>query len=133
MKKKDKGMGLQVSFAVIGFFLLGGLSLSAGNSVLTSLIRGTFGLLAMFGLGFVFKFALHLFVGETKSEDPRGKIVDLILPGGELTSNQSNKPQTASDPAMAADFVPLAQSVHPKDVNEEEAKKMAEALRHLED
>ena len=51
MKQQGSRLGVQVILGIIGFFLAGVLSLAAGNSVMTSLVRGVIGLLGLFFLG----------------------------------------------------------------------------------
>ncbi|HEU4965121.1 MAG TPA: hypothetical protein VFV52_14935 [Bacilli bacterium] len=146
MNKREQGMEGQVLLAVIGFFFFGVLSLVAGNSMLTSVTRAVIGMIALFGLGFLLRFAIYRFVGnpEPKS-DLRGKVVDLVLPaemipkhGGnrepEASGELTQQEQAVEQQAMAEEFVPFERSSYqPKDVDDEEAKRMAKALRHLEE
>jgi hypothetical protein len=125
-----KHLELQVGLGVFGFFLASGLSLLSGNTMMTSLIRGAIGLLMLFLLGYVIKMALRTFVLEPQSEDVRGRHVDLLLP--EQHPNEGDGKKENPDPA-ASEFVPLHQAIRNQIPNDEEARKMAEALRHLKD
>jgi hypothetical protein len=137
MNNKDKSidLGIAVAFAVVGFFFTGALSLAAGNTVMTSILRGAVGLFGSFILGIIVRVALHTFVGtiEEKHNDVLGKHIDLLLP------EQSSKKQGASADAknldQADDFVPWNPGSDSltdpfEDIDPE---KLAEALRHLDD
>jgi flagellar biosynthesis/type III secretory pathway M-ring protein FliF/YscJ len=138
MKQYGAGLGLNVTLGIIGFFLAGGLSLSAGNTMLTSLTRATIGLLAFFFLGYMLRFALHTFVGNgSKSADEiKGKHIDLLLPEQKPTPKQ--KADKAGEQAEN-DFVPLGQALKEKQsklsqtIEEMDPRQMAEAIRHLDD
>ncbi|ASS75627.1 hypothetical protein CIG75_11925 [Tumebacillus algifaecis] len=130
MKQKQSGLGLQVGLGVFGFFLAMGLSLAAGNTMLTSLIRGAIGLLGLFVLGYLLKFTTRIFVGEPEGVEARGKHIDLLLPEQPPVPMPDDE-QLHEEPVT--DFVPLHQTLPQQTVSDEEARKMAEALRHLKE
>lgn len=131
-QQENDGLGLQVALGVFGFFLAGGLSLAGGNSMTTSLLRGGMGMIGLFALGYGLKFAWKTFVhsnpptdsadgqeAERKEtdEEVRGTHVDIVLP--------EEGPENG-------EFVPLSQSVkQEQSLSDVEARKLADALRHL--
>ncbi|MGB8955606.1 MAG: hypothetical protein WCC10_09540 [Tumebacillaceae bacterium] len=136
MKQQGSGLGVQVILGIFGFFLAGALSLAAGNTVMTSLVRGVIGLFGLFFLGFLLQFAFRAFIGvPSQSDELRGKHIDLLL------LEQPPTPRPASDRAGDEgqdEFVPLAQTLRsggdPTNVfREMDPVKIAEALRHLDD
>jgi len=144
MNRKKNGLGVQVALGVFGFLLAFGLSLAGGNTVVTSIIRGAIGLFAFFFLGFVLQFALKMFVGGPKETGPelRGQHIDLLLPNLPPEGAQPNEAsQEDNDGASSSEFTPLAKVVKreaPKDdaldaFQDLDPKKLAEALRHLDE
>jgi hypothetical protein len=136
----NDGLGLQVALGVFGFFLAGGLSLASGNSMMTNLIRGGIGMIVLFLLGYGLKFAWNTIVQSAEQgqdfalkgqadDDVRGSQVDIVLPEHAPGESRSVPIQAGSE-----EFVPLAQSV-PKEqsLRDEEVRKLANALRHLND
>lgn len=134
-------LGIPVLCSVIGFFFTGGLSLAAGNSVMTSILRGAVGLFGAFLLGYIIRFAIRTFVGSTvqEQEEVRGKHLDLLLP--DKTLQKKSKPSETEDDDVeeediAGDFVPWS-SGSPKmsadDFQDLDPEKLAQALRHLDD
>ena len=130
-QQENDGLGLQVALGMFGFFLAGGLSLAGGNSMTTSLLRGGIGMIGLFLLGYGLKFAWKTFVHsgtlrdsadsqETEgqqTDEVRGAHVDIVLP--------EHGPENE-------EFVPLSQSVkQEQSLSDEEARKLADALRHL--
>ncbi|ARU62479.1 hypothetical protein CBW65_17070 [Tumebacillus avium] len=130
MKQKQSRLGLQVGLGVFGFFLAMGLSLAAGNTMLTSLTRGAVGLLGLFVFGYVLKLILRIFVGDPQGEEVRGQHIDLLLPEQLPVSTPEGKSRQGEP---EHDFVPLHQALTQEPLSDDEARKMAEALRHLKD
>ena len=136
MKQQGSRLGVQVILGIFGFFLAGALSLAAGNTVMTSLVRGMIGLLGLFFLGFLLQFAFRAFIGvPSQSDELRGKHIDLLLPEQPPAKHPAG--DRPGDEGQD-DFVPLAQTLRtggdPTDVfREVDPRKMAEALRHLDD
>jgi hypothetical protein len=135
MDQRSNGLGLQVLLGIIGFFLAGGLSLLAGNTMLTSLMRGAIGIVVLFLLGWLLRFALDTFVGEpaAKAEDERGLQIDIMLP-----EESPDGPRPVRPVEDSSDFVPLFQSLQQtsqegEGQSEDGARKLAEALRHFSD
>jgi hypothetical protein len=135
MKQQGSKLGVQVILGIIGFFLAGGLSLASGNSVMTSLVRGVIGLLGLFFLGFLLQFAFRAFIGvPSLSDEMRGKHIDLLLP----EQPPVQRPAGGVGDEGEDEFVPLAQTLStlgdPTDaIRGLDPRKMAEALRHLDD
>ena len=136
MKQQGTGLGVQVIFGIVGFFLAGGLSLAAGNTIITSLVRGMVGLFGLFLIGYLLQFAIRTFVGvPSQSDELRGKHIDLLLPEQPLVQTPAGDGAGVGEPD---EFVPLTQALRPggggADVFREiDPSKMAEALRHLDD
>ena len=137
-QQANNGLGLQVALGMFGFFLAGVLSLLAGNSMTTSLIRGGIGMIGLFLLGFGLKFAWNTFVqgGDRtgsqaegrEADDVRGSHVDIVLP----EHAPEDQPHHHPGPSANDEFVPLSQSVkQEQSLSDEEARKLADALRHL--
>ncbi|MFD2171333.1 hypothetical protein [Tumebacillus lipolyticus] len=135
-----KHLGLQVGLGVFGFILATGLSLIAGNSMLTSMTRGLIGLFGLFLLGYLCKLVLRLFVGELKKDEVLGQHIDLLLPE-QAPTEQVARQQEASERSadreqeeeLKESFVPLHHALTKRSPTEEEARNMAEALRHLKE
>ncbi|MBL0388936.1 hypothetical protein JJB07_20270 [Tumebacillus sp. ITR2] len=138
-KQKQAELGLAVAFGVVGFFFTGGLSLMAGNTVMTSVLRGAVGLFGAFFLGYIIRLALQTFLvsKEQKQDEFIGKHLDLLLP--EHPSKKGTKSTSGAeaedDEGLSADFVPWnPNAASSKDKFEEiDPEKLAEALRHLDD
>jgi len=141
MNQQKNTVGLQVALGILGFLAAFLLSLGGGNTVITSLIRGFVGLLLLFLLGYVLKFALRVFVGpvEQPEEEFRGRHLDLLLPTEDKEQKQA---QRAADDD--ADFVPLFEALQKQDPAHDHKKKqdvyqdmdpqkLAEAMRHLDE
>jgi hypothetical protein len=137
MKQQGSRLGVQVILGILGFFLAGALSLAAGNTVMTSLVRGVIGLIGLFFLGFLLQFAFRTFIGvPSQSDELRGKHIDLLLPEQPPTQHPAGGARAGDE--EQDEFVPLAQTLRsggdPADVfREMDPVKMAEALRHLDD
>ncbi|KEO82956.1 hypothetical protein [Tumebacillus flagellatus] len=138
-KRKPADIGIPVAFGVVGFFFTGGLSLAAGNTVVTSIFRGAVGLFGAFFLGYIIRVALKTFVGsqEDAHAEVLGKHLDLLLPEqpqkkGAKSSNEESE-ETSED--ISAEFVPWnSNPVSAKDKFEEiDPEKLADALRHLDE
>ncbi|TCP58845.1 hypothetical protein EV586_10144 [Tumebacillus sp. BK434] len=130
MMLKQNGLGLQVGLGVFGFFLAMGLSLAAGNTMLTSLTRGAVGLLGLFVFGYVLKFILRNLIGDSQGEEVRGQHIDLLLPE-QSPGSASHEEQQMEE--LEADFVPLHQALTREPLSDDDARKMADALRHLKE
>jgi len=130
MNHKKEGLGFPIVLGIFGFFWAGGLSLAAGNSMVTSLLRGSLGLFGLFALGFLARWAFRIFVAapSTSRGDKRGTFIDVALPEQKPEEQPNSQAQ-----AGETEFVPLANALKSKTVSDEEARKMAEALRHLDD
>jgi len=130
MNHKRNDLGFPIVLGIFGFFWAGGLSLAAGNSVVTSLFRGALGLFGLFILALVVRFAFRAFVAapSNSKDEKRGAFIDVALP-----EQKPGEPPVAQGTTDDAGFVPLANSVKSKTISDEEARKMAEALRHLDD
>jgi hypothetical protein len=129
MNHKKNDLGFPILLGIFGFFWAGGLSLAAGNSVFTSLFRAALGLFGLFALGLLVRYAFRTFVTEASQvkEEKRGAFIDVALP-----EQKPGEPPSQAN-AGDAEFVPLANAVKSKTISDEEARKMAEALRHLDD
>jgi hypothetical protein len=136
MDQRTNGLGLQVLLGIIGFFLAGGLSLAAGNTILTSVMRGAIGIVVLFLLGWLLQFALRTFVGDpvaAEAGDDRGMQIDIMLP-----EESPDGMQPVRSPEDPSEFVPLYQSLQQtanegEGLSEDGARRLAEALRHLSD
>lgn len=132
-KRKSMELGIPVAFGVVGFFFTGALSLAAGNTVMTSILRGAVGLFGFFVLGLIIRAAMSSFVAsrEEKHHEVIGRHIDLLLP------EQPPKKQEGATDALdeAEDFVPWNPGGgSPAEPFESiDPEKLAEALRHLDD
>lgn len=134
-KRKSMELGIPVAFGVVGFFFTGALSLAAGNTMMTSILRGAVGLFGSFILGTIIRAALHSFVGSTKEKQDEvlGKHIDLLLPEQPLKKQKAASDMLDED--VAQEFVPWnPDKASPTDPFENiDPEKLAEALRHLDD
>jgi hypothetical protein len=109
-----------------GFFFVALLSLLAGNLWGTSLIRGVIGFLVLAGAGTVAKGVWDSLI------EPEGigtgTRIDLTLPP---EKPQSHRPQVDEESFVPMTFARL--SSHAADLDDEQARKMAEALRQWKD
>jgi hypothetical protein len=112
----------------VGFSLTFFLSLViAGNSWVTSIFRSLVGFLVLFVSGMVMKVLLNGIVKRDGSE--RGTQIDLTLPPEKPLPDPGL--HRGDDTFIPMTFTKLA--THPSNSDDEQARKIAEALRQLKD
>jgi len=135
-QQENDGLGLQVALGIFGFFLAGGLSLAGGNSMTTSLLRGGMGMIGLFALGYGLKFAWKTLVHSAPQTDSADGLAD----GQEAERNEADEQVRGTHVDIVlpeegpadGEFVPLSQSVKKEQsLSDEDARKLADALRHL--